>query len=54
MYVCTCLEDLLYFVVSHVHQILDENGFVGDTRDQANDIQETLDTYDTPRLVKAM
>lgn len=35
------------------HQILNENGFVGDVRDQSSDIQETLDTYDSPRLVKA-
>ena len=34
------------------HQILDEDGFVGDVRIQASDIQESLDTYDTPRWVK--
>ena len=34
------------------HQILDEDGFVGDIRTQASDVQEILNTYDTPRLVK--
>jgi len=38
----------------HLYQIFNENKFVGDLRAQASDIQETLDTYDTPRSVKTI
>ena len=31
------------------HQILDEDGFVGDVRARSSDIQDTLDQYDSPR-----
>ena len=52
MYEHTYSEGLFYPLhVLYNHQILNEDGFVGDVRTQSSDIQEILDTYDTPRLV---
>ena len=42
----------LYFIHFLSYQILDEDGFVGDLRTQSSDIQNSIDKYDTPRLVK--
>lgn len=50
MYVYACVEGT--FKHSLFNQILDEDGFVGDLRTQSSDVQESIDQYDTPRLVK--
>lgn len=44
----TCMN-IMHFLFN---QILDEDGFIGDVRTQSGDIQDTIDEYDTPRLVK--
>lgn len=51
--VCMYIFDGVDFILMFCNQILDEGGFVGDVREQSSDIQEILDEYDTPRLVKA-
>ena len=51
MYVVVC-KVCLYFKHFLFNQILDEDGFVGNLRTQSSDIQEAIDEYDTPRLVK--
>ena len=55
--VCVCIvysEMLIVLscITNSLYQVINEEGFVGDARTEASDIQETLDTYDTPRLVK--
>lgn len=44
--------DRVDLILMSSHQILDEDGFVGDVREQSSDVQEILDEYDTPRLVE--